>query len=314
MKWYIPAWNGDVRLIPHPESSKQTVMLVEKPTADEQRIVNVVGADLSTRGWLKDWTVFDPKAGLLSARKWEFVIDAPLVEVGPVVASIMRPGPAVLTAIRFENGQCITTSGSPAELAELAKSAYREAEKPQEKTEEITTDADQAKPKAKAKSKPSPGDPKAAATVQRPTPCCPQCMQGAIEPATEVLLDFLDDEQHRDWAKSRSLVVAGGLTGNRYLLAHRNSQTASRIGRICYDLDDECVVHFHDSSVPPEEEVLGAMLILQHREPWLRNEATMLGLSPSSRSGSFKNPFGDFLDGAFDAQMMRDIGNLMGVR
>ena len=36
------------------------------------------------------------------------------------------------------------------------------------------------------------------------------------------------------------------------------------------------MLHFHDNSVPPEEEVLAAKLILEHREPWLRNEATCL--------------------------------------
>ena len=46
--------------------------------------------------------------------------------------------------------------------------------------------------------------------------------------------------------------------------------------KICYDIDDRCVLHFHDWTVPPEEEVLATKLILEHREAWLRNEATVL--------------------------------------
>jgi hypothetical protein len=121
------------------------------------------------------------------------------------------------------------------------------------------------------------------------------------------LLTFLNEEEHEDWAKERAIVVTGGLSGHRYLLAHRHSKTAAKIGRVCYDLDDRCVVHFHDNSVPPEEEVLGAKLILEHREPWLRNEATHFGRT----NVRFKNPFGDFYDGVADAMMTQQIGGFM---
>jgi hypothetical protein len=110
--------------------------------------------------------------------------------------------------------------------------------------------------------------------------------------------------------------VHGGLSGNRYILAHRHSERARRQGRICFDVDDQMVVHFHDWTVPPEEEVLAAKLILEHREPWLRNEATMLGPQFNFREGlricvmKFKNPFGGFSDGVPDANLTRAIGGL----
>lgn len=90
--------------------------------------------------------------------------------------------------------------------------------------------------------------------------------------------------------------------------------------------------------VPPEEEVLAAALILEHAEPWLRNEATALGTVsnlPSivdelwDRSGDvpsmqavdealrrrqrlkYKNPFGGFFDGMDDAAFTRAIGALV---
>jgi hypothetical protein len=147
--------------------------------------------------------------------------------------------------------------------------------------------------------------PKAAVTVRRPTPCCPQCTVGAVEPASEVLLAFLDEQQHKDWAKRRAIVVRGGLTGHRYVLAHRSTELAARIGRICFDMEDGLVIHFHDRSVPPEEEVLAAKLILEHREPWLRNEATTFG------GHKFKNPFGNGGDGVWDATLTRSIGTFV---
>jgi hypothetical protein len=56
--------------------------------------------------------------------------------------------------------------------------------------------------------------------------------------------------------------------------------------------------------VPPEEEVLSAMLILQHREHWLRNEATCFG-----GRAYYKNPFGGGSDGVADSMMTSDIGD-----
>lgn len=145
---------------------------------------------------------------------------------------------------------------------------------------------------------------KAAATVKRPTPCCPRCIHGSVGPAREVLLAFLDEHEHETWAQDRTLVVEGGLSGHRYLLAHRHTPTARRIGRVCFDLDDEAVVHFHDWTVPPEEEILAAKLILEHREPWLRNEATMF----QGGTDRFKNPFGDINDGVPDSDFVHDLG------
>ena len=47
------------------------------------------------------------------------------------------------------------------------------------------------------------------------------------------------------------------------------------------------------------------MLILQNREPWLRNEATCLGLRFHR---VFKNPFGDHRDGVLDATLTKGVG------
>lgn len=276
MKWFIPSWNGDLRLVPDEGDKDKTVLIIEKPTPDEKRILKLMGEEFLKHKLVDSWDT--EKKGFFS-RKKKLVINAPLERVGPVVAKIMKQGPAVLTAITFKDGQCVTCSGSVAELTAVAEEA---AQRPPEAA------------------------PEAAATVRRPTPSCPQCQPGAIGPASEVLLAFLSAEQHETWAKGRFIIVEGGLSGNRYVLAHRHSKLGQRFGRICYDLDSKSVVHFHDWSVPPEEEVLAAKLILEHREPWLRNEATMLGASDNELV--FKNPFGDGLDGVSDAQLTQRIG------
>ena len=154
-----------------------------------------------------------------------------------------------------------------------------------------------------------PVEPKAEAAVstKRATPSCPQCMPGAILPATEVLLTFLDEQQHEDWAKRRVIEVVGGITGHRYLLSHRHGRYGQRWGRIAWDADDCDVLHFHDSSVPPEEEVLGAALVLEHREHWLRNEATCLG----NFTDVLKNPFVDSSDGTESTSFTHSGGDLL---
>ncbi len=269
MKWFIPSWNGDLRL--EQEGEAQTKLSIVKPTPAEIEVLGVMKTQFLEKGWVaeKDWK--NPS----SWRKRTIIIKAPIAEVGPVASKIMRPGEAVLTAITFENGKVVTHSGATSELRELAKEAIEK-------------------------------DAKAAATVKRPTPSCPECLPGAIQPATEVLLSFLTEAQHKSWAEDRTMIVVGGMSGTEYLLAHRNSKYAQQIGRICYDLDSEVVVHFHDRSVPPEEEVLAAKLVLEHREDWLRNEATMFG-GPTVPN-VFKNPFGGMMDGVEDAHFTKGFG------
>jgi hypothetical protein len=129
-------------------------------------------------------------------------------------------------------------------------------------------------------------------------------MPGAIKPATEVLLSFLSPEQHEQWMRERAILVEGNLSGHQYLIAHRNSPIAQRVGKICFDVTDQEVIHFHDWSVPPEEEVLAAKLIMEHAEPWLRNEATTF-----TSSLRYKNPFGNGGDGVETSMFMNGLGS-----
>lgn len=270
MKWYIPSWNGDLRLESDGDKTKLTIF---KPTEHEKMVLKEMNEKFIAEGW------FEGKLRGFWGRGNEAIINAPIEKVGPIASAIMRPGDAVLTAIKYADGTLTTHVGTE-RLEEVAEAAKDAGEKDEKKK------------------------PEAAATVKRPTPCCPHCIEDTIDPATEVLLTFLDDKQHESWVKHHFIVVQGNLSGHRYLLAHRNSEQARVQKKICWDLDDDLLVHFHDWSVPPEEEVLAAKLILENQEPWLRNEATLLG----GNKMRFKNPFGDVTDGTEDAAFAAGFG------
>lgn len=278
MKWFIPSWNGDFRLEPV-KNKEQTRLVIQDPTVHETELLHrfLKSCRRGARKWIpKGEEVQRDNGPYRTNETTTIVLDAPISKVGPVLVGITKPKDRTITALKFSNGAMeVAETLDEKGLEKLAKNAE--------------------KPEAKA-----------AASVARPTPCCPQCEPGSIAPATEVLLSFLDEEQHADWAKHRAIIVEGGLTKNRYLIGHRNSRSAQRVGKICYDLDDRVVVHFFDWSVPPEEEVLAAKLILEHREPWLRNEATLY--DAPFRVQRFKNPFGDGLDGTETSSFTRGFG------
>jgi hypothetical protein len=278
--WAIPSWNGDFRLTPKPDDDNKTLLSVTEPTPDELRIVNEIGIEALKQGWLKSWETQELPGSYRKDRQAEFELGASIAVVGPVVSKIVKPGPAVLSAVLFKDGRMETTSGSLAELQRLSQKAEKEGAK-------------------------------AATTVKRPTPCCPDCEAGAVGPASDVLLAFLSESEHAMWARERSIVVEGGLTGHRYRLSHRNTKRAESQRRICYDLDDRNILHFHDWSVPPEEEVLASKLILEHHEDWLRNEATTFHMVLPDMV--FKNPFGGFDDGVKDSALVATIGRLFGM-
>lgn len=284
MKWYFPAWNGDHRLEPDAKNPAHTVLTIQRPTADESRLLDILGKGMLANGWIEDWKKVEGSRAIF---KKKVLIKAPLEKVGPLFVWAFKPGPAVLTAVKYENGRVVTcAAGGPSELLAFSEKIAEEARKEPEK------------PK-----------PDVAATVKRHTPCCPSCVPGSIEPAREVLLAFLTPDQHATWARDRFIYVEGSLTGAVYRLAHRHTKLAEEQGRICKDLDANLVVHFHDWTVPPEEEVLAAKLILEHHEPWLRNEATMLGYMGGS-GPIFKNPFGDGMDGVPDASFTSGLGRV----
>lgn len=334
--WYFPSRHGDLRLEPIENDLSRTRLTIVQPTPHEQQLLQAMETIFRKRGWWTSPEALYKPSKRAWLRKSQAVVTCelggPFSEIGAIVAGHMKPGPATLTAVRFESGKVFTVVSGEGELSEAMSAAMAlgsalEAPPPPPPALPAAPFREPADPAAHAQllalvdkpdvpaAPPPPEPPKpvdkavVAASVQRPTPCCPQCIPGAVEPASEVLLSFLDDEQHESWAKDRCIKVVGGYTGVEYLLAHRHTKRAQKIGRICWSITDECVVHFHGNEVPPEEEVLTAKLILEHREDWLRNEATLFGRSPVA--GRFKNPFGDLMDGTADAGFMEDFGALL---
>lgn len=283
MKIFLPSWNGDFRLEGNGEGT--SVLVMHEPTPQE-RIV--VGAFLATAKKNKWWKGEVPDKGKpYTGSATNLHISGPLAKASKALIKVARPADRTLTVVKFASGKMEVVEG--AGVAALAKVE-----------ETVTAAADEEKKGGAA------GGTAAAASVKRPTPCCPQCMPGAIKPATEVLLSFLSPEQHEQWMRERAMVVEGGLSGHQYLIAHRNSRIAQKVGKICFDVTDQTVIHFHDWSVPPEEEVLAAKLIMEHAEPWLRNEATTFG-----GYERYKNPFGGGGDGVETSSFMNGFGSTM---
>jgi len=251
-------------------------LLIMAPTPYEMQLLARFMTEARKKKWTKEKLAKDD---VIDTRT--IVLAAPLTKVGPALVKITKPADRTLTAISFKNGTL--------EVAETGA------------IETIVAKAD-------SESK--------AVSVARPTPCCPSCVPGSVEPASDVLLSFLTDQEHADWSKHRAIMVTGGRSGHRYLIAHRHSRTAVLNKKICYDVDDRCVLHFHDWTVPPEEEVLATKLILEHREAWLRNEATVLqqdskGAWHDLGIMRYKNPFGDASDGRADAALTATLGAVL---
>lgn len=274
MKFYIPSWNGDFRL--ENDDKGGTRLIVHDPTPHEQKIVGEFLRQAGSKGWVAK------NAHFAKTGKSELSITAPLSKATKILVKLTRPKKQTLTAVSFSDGKLSLIEGADQEAIEKLADVVEKA---------VETE--------------KPDQPAKAASVRRPTPCCPDCEVGSVAPASEVLLSFLNEEEHETWARERAIVVTGGLTGHRYVIAHRRSPLAAYNTKICFDLDDGQILHFHDNSVPPEEEVLAAKLILEHREPWLRNEATLLW----GDNMKFKNPFGDLMDGTESAALMREIGS-----
>lgn len=307
MKWFIPSWSGDFRL-ETVEEGKSCRLTVVDPTPHERQLL-----ERFMKKALKKKLVES-----VQIPERELLIPAAIGTVAPLLVKEARPKKTTITAVRYEGGRLEVVEGTGRTLTELGEkivaqekageatvtggtgdgSGESKVESGTKKAEE-KKDKDEKKEEKKEKAE-------AAASVKRGTPSCPQCEPGSVAPASEVLLEFLTPEQHDRWARERVVEVTGGLSGHRYLISHRHGRWAQRWGRIAFDVEDQGVLHFHDRTVPPEEEVLAAVLILEHREPWLRNEATCLG----SFRDVFKNPFGDGLDGVEDATFTSVLGTL----
>jgi len=273
-RWYFPSWNGDIRIEEHPEDpKKKTLLTVISPTAAEIKKLGEIDMLVRKRGW-RDRD--KPMVGSFSVNwpeRAEFMLDAPVSRIGKVLLKKVKGGKQTLTAVVFEDGTQEVADGDGEAVAAL-----------------VDTEAEGKEPEK-------------AVSVKRPTPCCPTCFtEDPITAADEVLKEFLTPSEWETWVSDLAVYAYGGMSGHLYRIAHRQSPEAARQRKICLDLTNGEVLHFHDWSVPPAEEVLASKLILEHREDWLRNEATL-----ASRP-CYKNPFGDGSDGIPDSRVTANVG------
>lgn len=274
MNWFFPSANGDFRLVAQGSTCS---LVIAQATPAEWEQLGAFLAEAVKKKWATKKEVEHHRS--VSTDIW---LNASVIDAGKLLLKHVRPKKAVLTAVKMVGGKLTATDDTGSEVTEGA-------------LDQLLNE-----PEAQA-----------AVSVSRPTPCCPDCQPGAMPMASEVLQSFLSPEEHASWAKQRQIIVVGHLSGHRYLLSHRNHPRAQKDTRICYDLDSKCELKFFDWGVPPEEEVLATKLILEHREPWLRNEATLFHMLEESRSEPiFKNPFGAHDDGTADAAFFRGFGTI----
>ncbi len=298
--WYFPSWNGDFRLESDPDDDQRTKLTVIDPTKQELEVLGLMQEIMGELGY------HDPKKSFWDPKgdsRQPTVLQTDIVSAGTLLLPKLIPGRATLTAIRTADGEIVTvrsTEKKPGVVDQALKALVARKDERAALTKDNeetalakTTEKVPAEKKKETK----------AVTVARATPCCPSCTEGPLSPATEVLFSFLTDDERSQWADEHAVVAEGNMTGHRYLLMHRHSAKARRVGWICYDMDDGHHLHFYDWSVPPEEEVLGAKLVLENAEDWLRNEATCFH-SPLK----FKNPFGNGNDGVEESAFLSGVG------
>jgi len=295
--FFFPSYTGDFRLIEIENSSYREqasalscVLEIVDPTAHELPILEQFLAEARKERWTPIEKIAPVEVD--GKLRQEILLATTVATAGRALYKFVRPADRTITAVKSAGGKIQVYE--TADLDKIEQALQPDAIIPP-KDEKPASDQ---KHEETAK----------AVSVKRHTPSCPQCVPGAVSRASEVLHAFLTPEERRTWDREHFITVEGGLTGHRYMLAHRHSVYAAQAGRICFDLDDDAVVHFHDNSVPPEEEVLAAKLILEHREPWLRNEATLFHRADVVR---FKNPFGGILDGVEEALQTQQTGDML---
>lgn len=221
----------------------------------------------------KDWV--PNLAGVAERGDSTLLIDAPVAKAGKLLLG-WKSRKDLLTAVKSNNGKIIPVIGNGDDVE-----------------------------KAVVKS-----DTEKAATVKRPTLCCPEPVSGPDIRASEVLQAFCTAKQWADWLKHGFVIAYGRLTGHPYRICHRHTDLAIRQTKICWDLNDNNIVHAYDWSVPPAEEVLSLKLVLEHAEHWIRNASGYLSYG-AKNADRFNNPFrgrDQWADGTEDAAFVSALG------
>ena len=226
----FPSFSGDFRLSPDKEApTERCVLTVKDPTPGEVETLKRFEKAAVKKGWTDLARLHERESTVLVA---------PYQEAGGVLLKILGlDSRGSILAIAFENGkpkveELIDPESLPAWLQKAEGGKVK---------------------------------PTAAAVVRQPQVGCPN---PAPEPARpeQVLLPFLSEQQRKQWDRDRAFLVRGSDSGTRYLVAARYTELARKASRIVFDIDHNQPVCLYDSLLPPEEEVLGAKLFIEHRE------------------------------------------------
>jgi hypothetical protein len=250
-RWYVPSWCGDFRL--EKKDDNACLLIVTDPIPDEIEQLGQFLRKARKKGWVKEIEGVKPE-GESILKVGASVTDAAKVLLGRGGAPYrdqIRKG--ILTAIKSVDGEVTAVEGDGPELDKAAKKE----------------------------------DAKEAATVRRPTLCCPACISGPDKRASEVLQSFSTTKQWNDWLSMGMLYCYGNLTGRPYQVSHRHHPISRQNKFITWDVEGGHVMHAWDWSVPPAEEVLMIKLVLEHAEHWIRNQSGHFGTSGEK----FVNPF-----------------------
>lgn len=274
MKWFMPSWNGDHRLMempghPYRGSDARIALEIKDPSPAEAAALRKFLEAANKKGWLpRGWD-----EGVVPERGTTAItLQATMNEAGKLLVKCLRRKEGQITAVTYRGGDLVVATSAESKVIETA------IEKPEAE---------------------------AAVTTKRGTMSCPSCIP-VNERASEVLEAFLTPSQKAQWDAERAIVAVGSHTGVRYRIAHRGSREARRRKFIGWSIDDRDVIHYYDWSVPPEEEVLGMKLILEHLEPWARNPS---GLFRPTAAPVFHNPLGDdYNDGVQDSGFVAGFG------
>jgi hypothetical protein len=274
-RFHIPALSGDFTLeASKTDPEKACVLVTENLTPGE---VEQIGKFLRAcrtpkRKWVSDLV------GVTPTGRSEIGIDAPIGKAGALLAGTSAPDKGRLTAVRSVNGNMVAVvdSSDPNEIEKVAEAT--------------------SKPEAAV-----------ATTVNRPTRCCPQPVEGPLVRSSRVLQSFCTAAQWNDWVTKGWVTARGHRSGHLYRIVHRHHPAARAQGKITWDLTDDAVIHCYNWGLPPAEEVLSIKLFVEHREEQIRNESTCLLGGHQFR---FRDPIGHGgADGTWDAGQFRDLGN-----
>lgn len=273
--WHIPSFCGDFELRADEEDEGKSMLIVEDPTDGEMVQLGTFLAALRQRKWV------NKAVGIIPTGRTVLRFEQPIVKVAPLMVSELGSARSQLTVVKSVGGQVTHTFDTDGLEAEEVQA-------------EVAKAAEKAPPKATA------------ATVRKPTSCCPTAVEGPVRKASRLLAAFCTPSQWAEWVEHGFITVRGHMSGHWYRICHRNTPLAVEQGKIVWDLTDNRLVHCYDWSVPPAEEVLAVKLLAEHREHWIRNTATVFG-----GRGALEHPYGDIADGTADATLFRHVGEFV---